>query len=140
MRVRTYFLIAGVAALSLVAASIVTLAVLYWWTSLSRPLFGPRFPKIVRWETLKITLDRTFCYGTCPDYTVEIHGDGTVLYTGRDYVAITGKHRIHIPQDSIHALFEKFEAARFFATFDNYSGGGTDGPTYIVRVSFDDSC
>jgi len=61
-----------------------------------------------------------------------------VLYTGRDYVAITGKHRIHIPQDSIHALFEKFEAARFFATFDNYSGGGTDGPTYIVRVSFDD--
>jgi hypothetical protein len=138
MRVRTYFLIAGATVLSLVAALTVTYAVFLWWISLSRPPFGPRFPAIVRWDTLKITLDRTFCYGTCPDYTVEIHGDGTVFYTGDMYVAVPGRHKTHIPVSSVRTLFEKFEAARFFATFDQYLGGGTDGPTYTVTIAFDD--
>jgi hypothetical protein len=31
---------------------------------------------------LRITLNRSVCYGKCPAYKIEIHGDGTVLYDG----------------------------------------------------------
>lgn len=137
MRVRSYFLIAGSVVFGLAAILILTLTIISWWLSLSRPPFGKDFPAITRWDTLKITLKRTFCLGTCPDYTVEVHGDGTVIYTGDMYVAVPGRHKSHVPAASVHALFKKFEAARFFATFDQYLGGPTDIPTYTVTIAFD---
>ena len=45
------------------------------------------FPEIHDWNTLRITLSRSGCYGRCPVYKVEIHGDGTVLYDGKVNVA-----------------------------------------------------
>lgn len=30
-----------------------------------------------------ITLERTRCFGFCPDYVVTVCGNGTVLYKGR---------------------------------------------------------
>lgn len=34
-------------------------------------------------KTLTIQLERTGCYGTCPAYSVTIHGDGRVEYNGK---------------------------------------------------------
>lgn len=138
MRVRTYFLIAGAIPLFLAAAFV--LWVMYisdWIYGRERPFFGQRFPQIARWDTLKITLDRTFCYGECPVYSIEIRGDGTVFYTGDMYVAVPGRHEMHIPPTSVRRLFEKFEAARFFATFDQYLSMATDLPTYTMTIVFD---
>lgn len=137
MRVRTYFLIAGAAILSLVAAVTVTLVVFLWWNSLSRPPFGPHFPKIEHWATLKITLERTFCLGSCPDYTIEINGDGTVHYTGRFEVAVPGQHRGRISQKAVRSLFQKFEKAEFFSTFGFYGLAVMDAPGTKVSISFD---
>ena len=51
------------------------------------------FPKVKDWNSVKITLSRTACYGTCPVYSIELHGDGTVLYSGKSNVAFIGVHR-----------------------------------------------
>ena len=31
-----------------------------------------------------VRLERSECYGTCPSYSVEIHGDGSVEYEGKE--------------------------------------------------------
>ncbi len=108
-----------------------------WLSNRSRPLFRTDFPAIKNWDTLRITLDRSLCLGTCPDYTVEISGDGTMRYTGRQFVAVFGRHQSHISHDAVISLFREFETVDFFSTLDGYYAGGTDGPTYAVTISFD---
>ncbi len=56
------------------------------------------FPTIRDPSSVKITLLRSGCFGTCPSYQVEVHGDGTVLYEGYGYVAVEGQHRDSIPR------------------------------------------
>ena len=85
---------------------------------------------------MKIGLVRTFCLGECPDYSVEIDGDGAVRYLGREHVFVPGRHQTHISPVAVQALFRKFQQAAFFSTFDYYFGGGTDNSTYTVTISF----
>jgi hypothetical protein len=42
------------------------------------------------WSSLRIRLSRSMCFGHCPDYTVEITGNGDVIYVGRAYTHISG--------------------------------------------------
>jgi len=95
------------------------------------------FPQIHNWSSVKIVLSRTGCYGTCSSYRVEIHGDGTVLYDGGSYVAISGSHRASIASDGISAIVEAFRVADFFSLKDEYMWGATDLPTYTTSISFD---
>lgn len=106
--------------------------------NVGRPQTKVGFPVIRDWNSLKIALQRTVCFGKCPAYTVEISGDGTVRYHGLDFVAITGQHEAHIPADNVRALWDAFVKADFFWTFDEYRAGVTDLPTYRVSISFDD--
>jgi len=95
------------------------------------------FPKVEDWKSLVITLERTECYGTCPSYKVEIHGDGTVLYTGKAFVAVSGKHSGRITQSSVLQLLEGFRAADYFSLDDTYTWGITDLSTYLTSIAFD---
>ena len=40
----------------------------------------------------KITMERTGCYGTCPNYTIELFNDGKIKYTGKEFVEKIGKY------------------------------------------------
>src|SRR2546430_1156203 len=53
-----------------------------------------------------ITLKRTVCYGTCPDYELTIYGNGTVVYEGYRYVAVTGRHSSSIPHERVKQLVD----------------------------------
>src|SRR5215471_1107147 len=41
-------------------------------------------------KTLTIRLERIGCFGTCPAYTVAIHGDGRIEYDGKSHVKQVG--------------------------------------------------
>jgi hypothetical protein len=41
------------------------------------------FPEIQDWNSLRVTLRRTGCFGSCPAYTLVVYGDGRVHYDGR---------------------------------------------------------
>jgi len=102
-----------------------------------RPKLKAPFPPISDWSSLRITLERTPCYGTCPGYSVEIAGDGTVTYMGQHFVAEKGVRTARIPQSAVRALYDAFVKADFFWSFDEYSAPITDLPTKIVTISFD---
>lgn len=102
-----------------------------------RPPEKTPFPAISDWSTLKIRLERTPCFGTCPQYSVEISGDGTVTYMGLRFVAVTGVRTAQISKQALHNLYDAFAKAEFFWTFDEYAAPITDLPTYNVTLSFD---
>lgn len=95
------------------------------------------FPDVKDLTTVKITLIRTSCFGSCPSYKVEIDGSGTVVFQGRDFVLVPGRHTAHVPESSVRALLEAFQRADYFSAKDSYTASVTDIPTYITSLSID---
>jgi ankyrin repeat protein len=95
------------------------------------------FPEIQNWDSVVIKLTRSGCFGTCPSYEVEVHGDGTVRYQGRSYVAILGTHRCAVPKDNVRELVKLFREADYFLLQDEYVARITDNPTYVTSIEVD---
>ncbi len=108
------------------------------------------FPE-VRDEKLLISLQRTACYGSCPDYKVTIDGGGNVVFSTRppleDEVAavhrefsrttgvrVPGTHKTVIDKAMVTDLLEQFKAADFFSLKDEYRAQVTDNPTYVLTI------
>ena len=83
---------------------------------------------------MEITLQRTACFGTCPDYTVTLTGDGTVIYSGRQFVRTPGDHTWKIDAAAVRALAREMEAAGFFELQDTYTSRMTDNPTTYTTL------
>lgn len=95
------------------------------------------FPQIHDWNSLRITLNRSGCYGKCPTYEVDIHGDGTVLYDGKANVRTKGKRVAKISHASLMELVDVFRKADYFSLSESYVYGVTDNPGYVSSISFD---
>jgi hypothetical protein len=95
------------------------------------------FPEIRDWNSLRITLSRSACYGTCPEYGIEIHGDGTAFYEGRAYAGTTGKKKAKVSHASLVKLVDAFRKVDYFSLAAGYASGVTDMPTYVTSISFD---
>jgi len=95
------------------------------------------FPTVHDWNSVRITLTRTRCYGMCPSYRVEIHGDGKVLYEGQGFVAVMGSHRGSIPKESVVELVNAFHDADYYSLQGEYVWGATDLPTYETSIEID---
>lgn len=103
-----------------------------------RPAEHVAFPPIKDWSSLRISLQRTMCYGTCPDYTVTIAGDGTVTWDGGRFVKVHGPATAHIALEKVRALFERFRKAEYFWLLDKYTAHITDFPAQNTTIAFDD--
>jgi hypothetical protein len=66
-------------------------------------------------DDFSIILERTGCLGSCPDYTVTIHGDGTVLYEGRYDVRFVGTRKTTIPPSAVQKLIQRLREKDFFS-------------------------
>ncbi|WAC22944.1 DUF6438 domain-containing protein [Blastomonas sp. SL216] len=108
------------------------------------------FPEIDR-AKLRIKLERTGCFGSCPRYQVSIDGNGNVIFdtgptstemgfgNGPDYsietgVRVSGKYHSHISPAKIDALIHQFQSVGFFDLEDEYVSEVTDNPTYVVSI------
>ena len=93
---------------------------------------------------LDITMERTACFGRCPEYAVEIDHDGTVVWHGIANVAMLGTARSRITQAQLRRLAREVDAVRFFELDDSghvparptcvQSGGGSMSCTFSGRV------
>lgn len=95
------------------------------------------FPEIKDLSTLRMSLSRTSCFGSCPSYFVEVRGSGDVIYRGRRNVLITGEHHARISRQEVIRLLEAFRNADYFSLKDGYSQSVTDNPTYTTAIEFD---
>ncbi|WP_223072863.1 DUF6438 domain-containing protein [Erythrobacter sp. SCSIO 43205] len=109
------------------------------------------FPPVDK-DKLVISLQRTACFGSCPDYKVTIYGSGRVLFQSTPHlepddvanvhrafstqsgVRVPGTHETTIEPQVIDQLVAQFEATRFFSLRDEYRAEITDNPTYVVTI------
>ena len=101
--------------------------------------YGPHvaFPPIRDHDSLRMTLSRAECLGPCPAYSIEIRGDGLVIYEGKWCVAERGHHDGHISESRVDELFEKFREAEFLSLKDSYFAFVTDQPTIEISLRYD---
>ena len=83
----------------------------------------------------EIAIERTACYGFCPMYTLTLHSDGTVFYTGRGNVRLLGEHKgwIHpVIFSRLAALAEELGVTDKFEV--QYDCAVTDSPTVFLST------
>ncbi len=85
-------------------------------------------------STVRITLERTNCFGSCPSYAVSVAGDGSVRFDGQSYVAEKGRRTGAVDPAAVQALYDQFRAADFMSLDDRYIADITDNPTYTLTL------
>jgi hypothetical protein len=92
-------------------------------------------------QTLTIHFERTPCFGSCPAYTLTIHGDGRVEYSGKDHVKVKGAQEGRIDAAKIKALAAQFDAVKFLSLPDYLMDKKctcrrcTDMPSVITEIT-----
>lgn len=86
-------------------------------------------------DDVVIHMERAPCFGTCPVYSVTIHGNGEVVYQGERFVAVTGEQRRQIPEEKVRELLAKIEEVGFFEMKDRYEGEISDLPSTTTTVT-----
>lgn len=84
---------------------------------------------------VSITLERTGCYGACPSYWVTAHGDGRIVYEGRRFVDVIGRHEYMVDPTLVENLLHKARQDELWSMLDEYRASITDNPTYLVRLT-----
>ncbi|MEJ7804554.1 MAG: DUF6438 domain-containing protein, partial [Telluria sp.] len=85
--------------------------------------------------TVLISLERSMCYGQCPAYRVDIHGDGSMLFEGFKDVTVLGKERYVLAPEEVNKLVRSALAKNLMSLKTNYYGNVTDMPTYTLRLT-----
>jgi hypothetical protein len=95
------------------------------------------FPAVNDWKSVRVGLRRTRCNGSCPEYSVDVQGDGTVLYKGEAWVAVVGEQRTSVSREVIIRLVDAFRDADFYSLDDEYVWAASDFPTYELSIEID---
>lgn len=85
-------------------------------------------------KDLRITLDRTMCYGICPDYTLTIEANGKITFEGRHYTKVKGTATGKVDSTKLTELAVEIKKADFFSLDNSYRVDVTDDPTYTLTV------
>lgn len=83
----------------------------------------------------RIFMERTACYGTCPVYSVELRENGSVTYTGTQYVRVSGTRRWTVDAQAVQSLARDMARAGFFDWKDEYTAPVMDLPTTYVTLT-----
>ena len=79
-----------------------------------------------------ITLERTTCFGTCPAYVFKAYPDGSVKYTGKEFVELKGEYSAIISKEELTNLKTILDEADFFSYANVYSASIKDLPTTFI--------
>jgi hypothetical protein len=114
------------------AVAAVAALLIVWLPGKSYELFQPTDVK-----SLVIKMSRTSCRGSCPVYTITIHGDRHVDYVGQRFVKVRGAQTTIISDDQVGRLLRGFDQVRFFALEDRAFAWCFDTPRVSVGISVD---
>lgn len=86
----------------------------------------------------RIVMERTICYGTCPQYRLELDGGGRVTFLGKKFVKSVGLKQGIIELAKVKQIVDALDAAGFFSlsggNYDNCALFSTDSPSVNLEV------
>jgi hypothetical protein len=83
----------------------------------------------------RVTLERTPCFGSCPDYVVVLGADGAATYHGGRFAPRHGDFRSSVPAADFARLASRLGELGFFAMDSAYTQNVTDLPTFTLTVA-----
>ena len=72
-----------------------------------------------------------------PEYYLEIHGNGKVIYTGYKNVAVIGERISYIPAIDTRLLLNEIMKIRYFDLNQSYTGGPSGLPAVKTAVTIE---
>lgn len=85
-----------------------------------------------------VRFERTACFGTCPVYEVVIRGDGSLVYTGKEFAQPKGTYEAQLTPEDLRSLHERIAISGFFEMEAEYDGPISDLPSAITEVFISD--
>lgn len=92
-----------------------------------------RLPE-VSMKTVKLRLIRHGCLAACPDYDVEVRGDGRVTYVGHIGVDVEGSHAWRIHPSEVAALVRSARDNDLWSLKSDYGTGMPDAPSNRIEI------
>lgn len=87
-----------------------------------------------------IQMERTVCFGTCPSYEVTIHGNGKVIFEGKEFVDHKGTAEGEISQKNLNQLLELIKEIDFMRipSDPDCESWATDHPSVFLTIEIGD--
>lgn len=87
-------------------------------------------------ESLLLTMERTPCFGRCPNYKITISNTGNVAYEGFSFVEKEGKYTKKLSQKQLTEIHSQIELIKLFEMDDKYDSQITDIPSVHLSVTY----
>ena len=84
---------------------------------------------------LTISLERTPCFGLCPEDRLQLRSDGTAEYTGIRGVELIGEYQGFVDPLHFRRLTRLLRRSGFFHMRERYEADATDLPSHITTAS-----
>ena len=81
---------------------------------------------------MRVKLRRT-CVA-CPNYTITLMGDGTLIYEGADLALVPGTRKIYIDAMTASEIFDHFVNSEFTELSNTYPSPGPDRMTVSLSL------
>lgn len=88
-------------------------------------------------DSLFASLDRGYCFGKCPVYTVKIYNSGYAVYAGKDNVDMVGTYTTRFTKDQLAKLTKTAKEIDYMSLNDVYDSPVTDLPSHISSIVID---
>ena len=104
---------------------------------------NPAPPNTFHLKDVTIQMERSPCFGFCPEYTVTVSGEGHVAFNGIANVEVKGPHEAQIDGEAVEDLLKSIFENDFFAMRDRYDSKPTitvndDGTVDVLTSSITD--
>ena len=91
-------------------------------------------PINIKHGVTEIGIERTQCYGTCPDYTFVVSANGRCRYEGGKFAKVQGRRTGQASVIICHRIAEFSRELSFFALENEYDPTVTDNPTTFTTM------
>ncbi len=116
-----------------IALSVTGYSLLRNW---SLPLHYFAGPTIKPNSQIEIILDRSACFGTCPDYQVILNNE-SIEFDGKAHIAAFGKHYAKMDKAELRKLAQKFIDHEFYSMNNLFHSNRTDMSYNRLTISID---
>lgn len=101
----------------------------------SEPYSHSVFSDFASADTL-IQIERTTCFGTCPAYELTIHGNGRVVFEGKEFVAHKGTAEGQISREKLNQLLEFIDEINYMQipSDPECESWATDMPSVFLTI------
>lgn len=91
--------------------------------------------KVEKSDSLFVSLERSYCFGTCPVYKIEIYNSGYAVYIGQANTDKIGTFTTTFSKDQLNSLTSVAKEINYMELNDVYDNPGvTDLPSTVSSI------